>query len=645
MTTASYPRVFVPVKGHLADSNALIHHPAQQASWIWHPDKAPTETCVLRFRLKFTAKEAIAPFVHVTGDQRFQLRCDGKDVTFGPDRCDLGHWTVQTVKLDLAPGEHELEATVWFITELDGTVRGDAPGSLEDDPTPRPPMAQVTWRGGFLLFGEGVDESLLTTGKAPWVVEDVSAAVKMKRPTVPFYLDVGPVFDFDLDRWSERKAKPATVVMLPLKQNIHGVRRPGWTLFAAELPEQRREIWTGGKIRAFRKSWNEDSFQAAETNVPEIAGWQDLVSKGKALTIPANSEQTVLWDLVHYNCGYPITETEGGKGATIQWSWAEALYEMSDPGKLNDQVPKGNRNEIVGKVLVGLEDGWTIGSAAKSTTPSLWWRCGRYIRLRVKTAAAPLTIKGVKILTTGYPLDLTASWKSSDASWDQLIPLFDNAYKIAGHETWTDTPYYEQMCYVGDNLLNAVSNYAWYSDARLSRRSIELYEWSRHNSGLVAERYPSGWRQECSPFSLYWPVMVRDYAWWRDDVKFIKQMLPGLRSVISEFDAMVGESGLIGHIPGWPYTDWVPAWVQGVPPGARAGDSSIFNLQWVMALLATAQVEEAFGEVLYAQRHRRVAKETLDRIIARYWDAKRGLILDTTPASRRRASMRRCMRC
>ena len=29
---------------------------------------------------------------------------------------------MQTVQVDLAAGEHELEAVAWFITELDGTV-------------------------------------------------------------------------------------------------------------------------------------------------------------------------------------------------------------------------------------------------------------------------------------------------------------------------------------------------------------------------------------------------------------------------------------------------------------------------------------------------------------------------------------------
>jgi alpha-L-rhamnosidase len=119
-------------------------------------------------------------------------------------------------------------------------------------------------------------------------------------------------------------------------------------------------------------------------------------------------------------------------------------------------------------------------------------------------------------------------------------------------------------------------------------------------------------------------------------------MLPGLRSVIAEFDALVHDDGLLHQVPGWPFMDWVggvieersgidrEGWKYGCAPGVEEHDSSIVNLQWVMALQAAAQVEEAYGEPLYAQRHNQVARETMDRIVARYWDAKRGLILNTT---------------
>ena len=619
-------RVLLPAHGSLADANAIQRYPAERGSWIWAPGRSQTETAVLRFRLRFSLPAAAAPLLHITADQRFQLRCDGRDVSFGPDRCDLEHWTVQSVRLPLAAGEHEFEALVWFIAErpCGGIAAGTGPGHAAP-----PPMAQISWRGGFLLYAEDVNSSLLATGEAPWTVEDVTDAVKMVRPEIPYYHDVGPSFTFDLERWAVRDPQPAVVVMPPLESNPHGVRRPGWCLYPANLPEQHREAWTGGRIRAFRPSWEEAPVQAAETRAAEIAGWQDLVTAGKPLVMPARSECTLVWDLEIYRCGYPSMTLQNGAGAVIEWSWAEALYEEPNPRVIGERSSKGRRDIVEGKVFLGIGDGWEVGPGNTAATPALWWRCGRYIRVRVRTGAAPLTLVSLGIVTTGYPLDRAASWASSDAAWDRLMPLFENAFRIAAHETWTDTPYYEQMCYVGDNVINAFSNYAWFGDARISRRSIELFDWSRRASGLVAERYPSGWRQESPTFSLLWPMMVRDYAWWRDDPDFIRARLPGLRSVLAEFDGFAQPDGLLHAIPGWPFVDWVPGWDTGCGPGVREADSSIVNLHWVLSLLAAAQVEEAYGDARIGRRHRDLAGSTMERVLERYWDPARGLLLDT----------------
>ena len=627
-------RVLLEATGFSADGNAVVRHPADRGAWIWHPDKSSTQTAVLRFRLSFSVKEPLAPLIHVTADQRFQFRCDGRDISFGPDRCDLEHWTVQSIRLELPPGEHEFEVLAWWIAGPMANMTRICSLAGEDRKFSYPPMAQVSWRGGFLLYAEEADPILFNTGSAGWTVTDLTDAVVMERTEVRNYIDVGPCFTFDLDRWQEDSNEPPAVIMVPLDSNIYGVRRPGWCLHPADLPEQRRVPWTGGRIRAIRASWDEHPIRAEETHSGEIAAWQGLMGNGALVTIPPHSRYTVVWDLENYFCGYPMMKTEGGAGSTIEWSWAEAFYEESSPADVNEVSSKGHRGQIEGKVFVGMEDRWRIGASPTARTPSLWWRSGRYVRLRVSTGDAPLRISHLGIITTGYPLDRAGKWRSSDKAWDELMPLFERAYRCCAHETWVDTPFYEQMCYVGDTLMDAIGNYAWCPDDRLSRRAIRLFDWSRHASGLVAERYPSQWRQECSTFSLLWPTMVRDYAWWRDDAAFVKEMLPGVRSVLAEFDGFAHEDGLLHRIPGWPWIDWVPEWSipplqAGCGPGVREGDSSIVNLLWVRALLATAQIEEAYGDPLLMERDRKLAGKIFGLVLSRYWDEKRGLLLDT----------------
>jgi hypothetical protein len=300
----------------------------------------------------------------------------------------------------------------------------------------------------------------------------------------------------------------------------------------------------------------------------------------------------ILWDLDDYLCGYPAMTVEGGAGSRIEWEWAEALYEEASRSDVKNKSSKGCRDVIRGKAFLGVGDAWRIGGAtSRADLPGLWWRSGRFIQIKIVTGDTPLTLSDPHLVTMGFPLVRTGEWRSSDEGWDRLIPIFDRAFRVSAHETWTDSPYYEQMCYVGDNALHAFSNFTWYADDRISRRSIELFEWSRRPSGFVAERYPSAWRQESVTYSMIWPLMVRDFAMWRDDPAFVKCQLPGLRSVIAELEGLIGENGLLQQAPGWPYVDWVPEWEQGCGPGVRECNSSILNMNYVLALQAAAEVE------------------------------------------------------
>ncbi len=612
---------FIPVSGHRADANARLRHPAERGAWIWHPGCKAHETAILRFTLRFHLDAPACPLVHVTGDQRFQLRCDGQDIAFGPDRCDVEHWTVRSFHLHLPAGQHHLDALVWWLAEPGNVALRADPEAGGAGAAANPPMAQMSWRGGFLVFAEDLDAAVLNTGSAPWQVADLTPAVRLLRPQIPGYHDVGPAFDFDLEKWNAVSSRPAAEISPPLQPNIHGVRRPGWCLHPATIPEQLRQRWIGGRIRSVRDGWDGEPFLETQN-----AAWQGLL-EGRPLTIPPNSKLTVLWDFETYLCGYPLPATQGGRRTLFEWEWAESLFDEKSRDAVTSHSAKGCRDAVDGRVFLGFGDCWLL--AGDAAPPSLWWRSGRFARIRIATGAEPLTLQGLAILTSHYPLGDGAAWKSSDAGWDRVMPVFETTFRAAAHETWTDSPYYEQMCYMGDTRLHCLANYAWFTDDRLSRRAIEMFEWSRPASGLVAERYPSAWRQESVTYSMLWPLMLRDFAMWREDPDFVRGLLPGLRSLLAAVEGIGRRNGLLAEAPGWPFVDWVPGWDAGCGPGVREGDSSILNLHWVLCLQAAAEIEQAHGDRTLARRCRRMAGQCFQAVLARFWDARRGLLSDT----------------
>ncbi|WP_309384605.1 alpha-L-rhamnosidase C-terminal domain-containing protein [Cerasicoccus frondis] len=630
----SYPdfRIAPPTIERLAgDAKLQIGHPAECASWVWSPQKIDAEVAFVEFTLEFDWADDDRPLtIHVTADQRYQLYLDGRDVAFGPDRSDVLHWSVSTLSIPVSSGRHTLKALVWVLP-------------LAEDPTPSPdelkplgefaviaPMAQMSYRGGFLLCAaELVDAELINTGKAPWKCRDISDAVSLRRVSNLSYHDIGPSFTIDLDKWFlQSELVPAAVIRGPMENQVTGVVRQGWALDGAYLPEQKRIHVACGKIRATRAPSSEAWQDAGGV---ERAGWQALLCDAKSLVIPAESSIEVLWDFEEYLCGYPYFEAEGGD-ATISIEWAESLYHCEGGQELNANCGKGNRSEVSGKCWLGFGDVYQLPKATTGViSPLIWWRSGRYLRIRMKTGSQSVALKRLQVVSTGYPFELSSQWESSDIEWDAVMTLMTKGLEVAGHETWTDCPYYEQMMYVGDTRLHGLSNFTSYRDDRLTRRAIELFDMSRIGSAgqLISERYPCHLRQESSTYAMIWVWMVHDFLMWRDDFDFVRERLVGMRSFLETMFQLLTNEGVLGAVPGWPFIDWDPGWNAGCGPGVREGDSSILSLHLVLTLQAAAQIEAAVGDPLMQQRYLQKAEELMDGIVRVYWDSKRNLLLDS----------------
>ena len=603
-------RIHIPTTGPWTDANIHIRHPGERADWVWHPEPRIDEPAVVRFILECESPEAGETVVlHLSADQRFQFQFDGELVARGPDRCAPDRWTVQSYRLHLTGGRHRLEALVWWI------------GATA-------PHAQMSHRGGFLCATE--DLARFGTGHAPWRVERLDRDLAFAHHPLTTYFDAGPCVIYPMASWHHPTpaVMPVTVAWPP-DGNPCGVRREGWRLEPSRLPEQHRELIACGRIRAVMDG---DHGAWREGVAPAHAAWHALLAGQGTVTIPAHTVCDVLWDLETYRSGACEPVVTGGAGTDCLIEWAESLYEAADAELLrtqDDYAGKGNRSAVEGKLWKGVGDRWLLdGSTA--TLPSLWWRSGRFLRLRISTAAQPLVIQRLAVRRTGYPFVDAATFCSDDPAWERTRPLLVEVLRACAHETWVDTPYYEQMCYVADSRLDCLATYVTWEDDRVCARTIELLDWSGQANGLVSERFPSRQAQVSTTFAMLWVLMVDDHLAWRGDRAFTRERLVGLRGLLEHVLALRGSDGLLGRLPGWSFIDWVrdPAWPIGTPPGALAGQSSIVNLVMVLALQAAARIECAVGETVLAQRCTDVADAVGALVARRWWDESRGLMRD-----------------
>ena len=140
------------------------------------------------------------------------------------------------------------------------------------------------------------------------------------------------------------------------------------------------------------------------------------------------------------------------------------------------------------------------------------------------------------------------------------------------------------------------------------RNAIDLLNDSRQRDGCTISRYPTRLEQYIPGFALWWVGMVHDYHWYVADAPFVRRMLPGVRSVLSFFEAYQKENGSLASLPWWRYFDWVREWPNGDAPQDADGGAALFDLQLLMAYRWAAALEKASGlpelAQVYSERER-----------------------------------------
>jgi alpha-L-rhamnosidase len=585
-------------------------------SWITLP-QAGEPPYVLGFRLIVDEPCDITLRCHVTADERYELYLDGERIAQGPERGSAEAWYYETLDLPVKAGWHVLFARVWALD-----IHG--------------PYAQCSVRPGFLLGVELVSGEEATalqarwgTGLAPWEVRRIDGYEWIDDRELdivdgrqyPWGIERG-----ECDGWTKARinAKASTahpVDLYPLRLLVPGT-----------LPRMLRSPVPTGRVRfAEDVSLVDDLLHHrvdSQRHLPEFANQVlDLLAGRSALHVPARKKYRVIIDLENYFCAYPEMRVSVGKDARITIAWAEALFqELTSEGPHGS---KGNRNEIENRLFAGYADAFILDGGANRTYAPLWWEAGRFIQLVIETQEEEVILHELTLEETRYPLEAESVFSASDERFSQLTQILLRTLQVNAHETFMDCPYYEQLNYTGDTLIDCLITYTITRDIRLVRKSLQLFAHSRLQDGLTQSRFPSRARQIIPPFSLLWISMVRHHAWWRGEADFIRSLLPGVRAILDAHLEHINARGLLENLRGWNFLDWVKEWEGGVPPDGDPGRVS-GSLNWLMvySLQAAVELETFAGEPELAARYARLAQALARATESAFWDAERGLFAD-----------------
>ncbi len=573
------------------------------AHWIDVPGASKQDYGIYHFRRTFELPEKPERFlIYVSGDNRYQLYVNGKRVSWGPARGDLTHWRYETVDIaaDLHAGKNVLAAVVWN----DGQYRA---------------VAQVTNQTGFVLDADTPEHAVVNTNRGWKCIQDRAYSPQPLPPeqaTGYYALAANERLDSNLYPWGWEQLDYDDSSWLAAEEVSHAALRDArdapnrWMLVPRMIPM-------------------EEQIPQRISSVRESHGFalNGTLGEHRPFKVAPHSKASLLLDQTFLTTAYPELTVSGGKGAQIDLRYAETLYIGRNP------INKGNRNDIAGRQFYGASDTYIADGGTRRLYRPLYWRTYRYIQLNIATADEPLTLEDFQGVFTAYPFQMKASFQVADKALnndlDKILSTGFRTARLCAHETYMDCPYFEQLQYAGDARIQMMISLYATGDSRLMKNGIALLNSSRTAEGATYSRAPSYLQQYIPPFSLWWIGMVHDYWMYVDDPEFVKEMLPGVRSVLDFYARYQKANGSLQHMPWWNYVDWVKQWPNGEPPAdPDRSSAAALDLQLVLAYQWAGELESALGSKALAGEYTSAAERLKATVLATDWDEARGLFAD-----------------
>jgi alpha-L-rhamnosidase len=536
------------------------------AQWITHPTESTLDYGVFLFRRSFDLNSKPDSFlIYVSADNRYRLFVNGEYVCFGPSVGDISHYRYETVDIAkyLKTGKNTIAAEVVNFGEF---RRG----------------AQQTFLTAFILQSAKENNFDIDTGDGQWKVVKNRAYeyIPFTSDSVRGYYAAGPGDrvdaskypwgwqnpDFDDSGW--QTPRKAMVEFAVGRGFLYGST---WYLVPRTIPFMEETEQRFKKVARFSGSETDDNF---------ILG-------NHPVAIPPNTKASILLDQGVHTVAYPELLLSGGKGSKIKATYSEALVfnevleENYVDGNQNLNDIKGDRNIIEGKSIFGVYDVFCPDGEKNRLFKPLWMRTFRYIQLDIETAEDSLVIHDYKSVYSAYPFKEIAKFSTDDPLLSEIWKVAWRTTRNSSGELIQDSPYYEQLQYIGDTRLISLITIYVSGDDRLMRKAIKTFDDSRLPNGLTQSRYPSYINQVIPTYSLLWIGMLNDYYQYRNDPEFIRQFLPGMRNVLEWFEQKMDSTNLITNLEWWNFIDWAPEFSNGIPPGADDGYSAMVALQYV----------------------------------------------------------------
>jgi len=244
-------------------------------------------------------------------------------------------------------------------------------------------------------------------------------------------------------------------------------------------------------------------------------------------------------------------------------------------------------------------------------------RGGRYLQITVRApVGSRVVLQELSIVESKTPAEAAGAFRCDDPFWSWLWETGVRTLDASLEDVWSDSPWREQGCYLGDSHVQFHAHACLSGDMRLPRRILRLFAQGQRPDGQIPCVVPAAMDQAHPDFSLLCVRFLRDFWAHTGDDDFVRELWPTVVRVLQSPTWIEGREGLVRVEAGPLFIDW------SVEAEARQGFSSVLNVFFIDALRCAAELAPAAGAnpAVFASR----ADTSLRALHTELWDSSTG---------------------
>lgn len=277
------------------------------------------------------------------------------------------------------------------------------------------------------------------------------------------------------------------------------------------------------------------------------------------------------------------------------------VHGLKGKGKLNIYYGE-SREEALSVDKCETLDLLALDLSKKTDSIMILSKAFRYVNIQPEGS---VTLDSISMLYEYAPVIERGNFKSSDAELNKIYDVSKYTFQLNTREFFIDGIKRDRWVWSGDAYQSYLMNYYSFYDAPTVKRTL----WAQRGKDPVTAHINT-----IMDYSFYWFLGIYDYYQYAGDQKFVQDIYPRMKSLMTYINGRKNKNGLLEWMPGdWIFIDWADKL-------SKDGEVSFEQLLYCRSLETMALCAKLANDNASAEIYSKQAAELKTKLFDLYWN-------------------------